>query len=66
MRGRFCAGSDRYAYFEHDADIGLTGRGATLEEAFEAAAAGMFAIMTDLAIVQCERTVKLEFEPGSR
>ena len=56
------AASDRYVYFEHDADIGLTGRGATLEEAFESAAAGMFAIMTDLAIVRRERTVKLEFE----
>ena len=52
----------RYAYFEHDADIGLVGRGTTLEEAFEAAAAGMFAIMTDLACVRRERTVTLEFE----
>jgi len=56
------AASDRYVYFEHDADIGLAGRGATLEEAFEAAAAGMFAIMTDLAGVRRERTVKLAFE----
>ena len=55
------AASDRYVYFEHDTDIGLTGRGATLEEAFEAAA-GMFAIMTDLARVRCERTVTLAFE----
>ena len=56
------AASERYAYFEHDADIGLAGRGATLEEAFEAAAAGMFAIMTDLASVRRERTVTLAFE----
>src|SRR3990172_4295075 len=56
------AASERYAYFEHDADIGLAGHGATLEEAFEAAAAGMFAIMTDLAGVRRERTVKLAFE----
>src|SRR3970040_1472209 len=56
------AASERYAYFEHDADIGLAGHGATLEEAFEAAAAGMFAIMTDLASVRRERTAKLEFE----
>ena len=52
----------RYTYFEHDADVGLAGRGATLEEAFEAAAAGMFAIVTDLAGVRRERTIKLEFE----
>lgn len=56
------AASERYAYFEHDADIGLAGYGTTLEEAFEAAAAGMFAIMTNLASVRRERTVKLEFE----
>jgi SHS2 domain-containing protein len=54
--------SERYVYFEHDADIGLAGHGTTLEEAFQSAAAGMFAIMTDLACVRRERTVKLEFE----
>jgi SHS2 domain-containing protein len=54
--------SARYAYFDHDADIGLAGHGATLEEAFESAAEGMFAIMTDLASVRRERIVKLEFE----
>ncbi len=54
--------SERYSYFEHDADIGLAGHGATLEEAFEGAAAGMFAIITDLNCVRRERTVKLEFE----
>jgi len=51
-----------YDYFEHDADIGLSGRGATPEEAFESAAAGMFAIMTDLAAVPREVTVRIEFE----
>ena len=49
------------AYFEHDADIGVVGRGATLEEAFESAAAGMFAIMTELPAVRRSRTVRLEF-----
>jgi SHS2 domain-containing protein len=38
-----------FDYFEHDADIGVIGRGATLEEAFEGAAEGMFAIMADAA-----------------
>ncbi|MEN6587509.1 MAG: archease [Sulfuricella sp.] len=41
-----------FDYFEHDADIGVIGRGATLEEAFEGAAAGMFAIMVDAAQVR--------------
>lgn len=51
-----------HAYFEHAADIGLIGRGATLEEAFESAALAMFAIMTDVSKVRHERTVPLEFE----
>lgn len=50
------------AYFEHDADVGIVGRGGTLEEAFEAAARATFAIMTDLAAVQQKRSVSLEFE----
>ncbi len=54
--------SGRYAYFEHDADAGIVGRGVTLEEAFEAAASAMFAIMTDLTAVRGEQTVRFEFE----
>ena len=53
---------ERYAYFEHDADIGIIGRGASVEEAFETAAAAMFSIMTDLAGVRAARTVRIEFE----
>lgn len=56
------AAHQRYAYFEHDADMGIVGRGATLEEAFESAAAAMFAIMTDLGAIRKQRSVKLEFE----
>ena len=52
----------RFDYFDHDADIGVIGRGPTLEEAFEAAAEGMFEIMTDLATVRSERMVPLGFE----
>jgi SHS2 domain-containing protein len=50
------------AYFEHDADIGIVGRGVTLEEAFEAAARATFAIMTDIEAVRPERSVAIEFE----
>jgi SHS2 domain-containing protein len=49
-------------YFEHDADIGVVGRGATLEESFEAAARATFAVMVDLAAVRPERSVTLDFE----
>lgn len=52
----------RYEYFDHDADMGVIGRGATLEEAFEAAAAATFAIMIDLAAVRRVRTERFEFE----
>lgn len=34
-------------YFDHDADIGITGRGGTIEEAFEAGAEAMFSIMAE-------------------
>lgn len=53
---------ESYGYFGHDADVGIIGRGAVLEEAFEAAAAAMFARMTELAGVRSERTVRVEFE----
>jgi len=49
-------------YFEHDADIGVVGRGATLEEAFESAAAATFAVMADLSAIRPERSVALDFE----
>lgn len=34
-----------YDFFDHDADIGIAGRGATVEAAFEAAARAVFSIM---------------------
>jgi SHS2 domain-containing protein len=49
-------------YFEHDADIGVVGRGGTVEEAFESAAAATFAIMADLTAVRPEQSVTLAFE----
>jgi SHS2 domain-containing protein len=51
-----------YAYFDHDADIGLIGRGATLEAAYESAAAAMFALMTELSAVRCVKRVPVELE----
>ena len=49
-------------YFEHDADIGVIGRGATVEQAFEAAAQAVFAIITPVDVVQPQATVSIEFE----
>lgn len=48
-----------FDYFEHAADIGVIGRGATLEAAFEGAAAAMFAIMVDA--VQVKSLVQFAF-----
>jgi SHS2 domain-containing protein len=36
-----------YSYFEHDADVGVVGRGETPERAFEAAARAVFALMAE-------------------
>lgn len=52
----------RYSYFDHDADVGIIGRGVTLEEAYEAAAAATFALMTELPSVRCVRTINVSFE----
>jgi len=49
-------------YFEHDADIGIIGRGATVEQAFEAAAQAVFAIVTNLDTVQPGAALTIEFE----
>jgi tRNA nucleotidyltransferase (CCA-adding enzyme) len=40
-----------WAHFTHDADIGLCGRGGTLEEAFEQAALALTAIVTDVDVL---------------
>jgi SHS2 domain-containing protein len=50
------------AYFDHGADIGIVGRGALLEEAFENAATTMFAIMAEPGQVQPHESVVIEFE----
>ena len=49
-------------YFEHDADIGVIGCGSSVGQAFERAAAAMFAVMTDLAVVKRSVQVAFDFE----
>ncbi len=48
-------------YFEHDADVGVIGRGPTLERAFEAAANATWAIMADPASVGTTASVRVTF-----
>lgn len=49
-----------YAYFDHEADIGIVGRGSSPEAALEAAARATFAIMLDLDAVR--PTTRVQFE----
>ena len=52
----------RFEFFEHTADVGIRAEGATLAEAFEAAAFGLFTHIADPARVVAReaRTVHLE------
>ena len=52
----------RVDYFEHDADIGIIGRGPSIEQAFIAAARATFALMTDIARVAQSEEFEFEFE----
>lgn len=49
-------------YFDHEADIGIIGRGETLEAAFVAAAQAMFKIMVDKAAIAPLQSLQFEFE----
>jgi SHS2 domain-containing protein len=51
-----------YSYFDHDADIGISGRGETVESAFESAAEAVFSIMTDTSALQKKESVSVSFE----
>ena len=49
----------RFEFFEHTADIGIRAYGRTLEEAFEAAAKGVFEVMTDTSKVHPVQCVEV-------
>jgi SHS2 domain-containing protein len=51
-----------HGYFEHDADIGIIGRGNTVEESFVGAAYAMFAIQTELDSVRPVEGIEIQFE----
>lgn len=51
-----------WEHFEHGADIGVRGFGATKAEAFEQAAAALTAVVTDLESVRPEETVTMACE----
>lgn len=49
-------------YFSHEADMGIIGRGDTIERAFESAAESVFGLMADLQSIQPKDTVEIKFE----
>ena len=51
-----------FDYFDHDADIGIIGKGMTLEAAFESAAKAMFAIMAEEVPEPLEIEISFAFE----
>jgi SHS2 domain-containing protein len=60
------AGLPRYDYFDHDADTGVIGRGATLQDAFVHAAEATFALMCDpISVAQRDR-IDVEFDEDDR
>ena len=46
------ADSEPFTLFDHTADIGIEAHGKTIEEAFENVGKGMFAVITDHAVIQ--------------
>jgi SHS2 domain-containing protein len=54
-----------WSYFGHDADVGIIGRGPTVEEAFIAAAKAVFALMVDPEQVQLTDSLSFSFEEES-
>jgi len=50
------------SYFDHDADVGVIGRGARPEDAFVGAARAVFALVTRLADVRPLEAIDIEFE----
>ena len=53
-------GDRRFEHFEHGADVGVRGHGATMAEAFEAAALAAVAVVTPPEKVRPERSVALD------
>ena len=49
--------SGSYSYFEHQADMGIAGRGSTMKEAFSQAARAMFNLMVDVDQVRSRKKV---------
>lgn len=51
-----------YSYFDHEADIGVVGRGSSPEQALESACAAAFAVMCDPGQVEPLQRIDLAFD----
>jgi SHS2 domain-containing protein len=51
-----------WEYFDHDADVGVVGRGARPEDAFVAAARATFALMTEPGGIERRARIEVGFE----
>jgi len=60
------AGAPDWEHFQHGADIGVLGRGATLEQAFEQAAVALVAVICDPRRVRPREAVALQCEAPDR
>lgn len=49
-------------YFDHDADIGIIGKGSTIEKCFEDSARAMFGLRADLSQIHLKKSIHIEFE----
>ncbi|MDD5153123.1 MAG: archease [Desulfovibrionales bacterium] len=49
-----------YETFEHGADVGIRGKGRTLEEAFANGAKALFALMADLSTIEPRKEIQVE------
>ncbi len=56
------SGTGCWQHFDHDADIGVRGSGATVAEAFEQAALALTAIVTNIDLVKPRQLVELNAE----
>ena len=56
----------RYRVLPHTADVGIAAAGATIEEAFENAAYGMFHLMFDLAATHGDEVCRVEAAGDTR
>lgn len=52
--------NSHWQHYEHDADIGVRGVGATKAQAFEQAALALTAVITDPQLVQARETVQIQ------